>query len=66
MVIGRNRQALHELQERITVLEEELLEQRQLSRRLTELTDLVAELLMPLAARDEQAAESLQRYRDQL
>ena len=66
MVIGRNRQALTELQERIRVLEEELLEQRQLSRRLTELTDVVAELLMSLAARDERAAESLQRYRDQL
>lgn len=66
MVGGRNRQALAELRERIRVLEEELQEQQQLSRRITELTDLVAELLMPLAARDEKAAESLQAYRDRL
>jgi hypothetical protein len=66
MVGGRNQQALAELRERIRVLEEELHEQQQLSRRITELTDLVAELLMPLAARDEQAAEALQAYRDRL
>ncbi len=66
MVGGRNRQALSELRERVRILEEELQEQQQLSRRITELTDLVAELLKPLAARDEQAAESLQAYRDRL
>jgi hypothetical protein len=66
MVGGRNRQALSELRERVRTLEEELHEQQQLSRRISELTDLVAELLMSLAARDEQAAESLQAYRDRL
>jgi hypothetical protein len=66
MVGGRNRQALSKLRERVRTLEEELHEQQQLSRRISELTDLVAELLMSLAARDEQAAESLQAYRDRL
>jgi hypothetical protein len=66
MVGGRNRQALTELRERISALEKELQEQQQLSRRITELTELVAELLIPLAARDEATAKSLQAYRDRL
>lgn len=41
------------LQERVAVLEEEVQECRQLNLRLAELTDVVQELLLPVAQRDE-------------
>lgn len=40
------------LRERVRQLEEEVQENRQLNRRIAELTDVVAELLIPLEARD--------------
>jgi hypothetical protein len=49
---------------RLAALEEEMQESRQLNRRITELIDVVAELLVPIADRDdERVDEVLERYR---
>ena len=49
---------------RLTALEVEVQENRQLHRRVAELTDVVAELLLPVADRDEErVAEVLASYR---
>ena len=49
---------------RLAALEEELQESRQLNRRITELVDVVAELLVPVADRDEERVrEVLAQYR---
>ena len=49
---------------RLAALEEEVQENRQLNRRIAELTDVVTELLIPLADRDEErVAEVLAAYR---
>lgn len=54
---------LDRLRERVAVLEDEVQECRQLNLRLAELTDVVAELLLPAAQRDEtRVAEVLERY----
>ncbi len=55
---------LSDVDHRIAVLEAELQEQRQLNRRIAELTDVVAELLVPLARHDQAAVDGiLVRYR---
>jgi hypothetical protein len=52
------------VEERLTALEAELQEHRQLSRRVAELTDLVADLLVPLARHDQAEVEAIvNRYR---
>ena len=52
------------LRARVAALEAEVQENRQLNRRIAELTDLVAELLVPLARREDEAVdEVLARYR---
>ncbi|WP_244929503.1 DUF6752 domain-containing protein [Nocardioides sp. W7] len=52
------------MQERMRVLEEEVQECRQLNVRLAELCDVVTELLLPLADRDEAAVHAiLDKYR---
>ena len=52
---------------RLAALEEEVQENRQLNRRIAELTDVVAELLLPVADRDEErVAELLASYRTRL
>ena len=52
---------------RLRVLEEEVQEGRQLNRRVAELADVVAELLVPLQQADpEQADEIIERYRSSL
>jgi hypothetical protein len=52
---------------RVAELEEEVQECRQLNLRLAELTDLVQELLLPVAQRDEaKVAELTERYAQQL
>ena len=52
------------LSARVAVLEAEVQECRQLNVRLAELCDVVTELLLPAADRDEAAlAEALERYR---
>lgn len=51
------------LQERVQVLEDEVQECRQLNLRLAELTDVVGELLLPVAQRDEaKVAEVMEKY----
>jgi hypothetical protein len=55
------------LSARVAVLEAEVQECRQLNVRLAELCDVVSELLLPAADRDETAlAEALERYRDDI
>ncbi len=52
---------------RVKELEAEVQECRQLNMRLAELTDLVQELLLPVAQRDEaKLTELLERYTDDL
>lgn len=54
---------VEELRARVAVLEQEVQECRQLNLRLAELTDVVQELLLPVAARDEQRiTEALEKY----
>lgn len=56
-----------ELSRRVAELESEMQEQRRLNRRLAELTDVVQELLVPLARRDEaKLREHLDRYSSSL
>lgn len=55
------------LGERLARLEAEVDELQQLNLRLAELTDVVQELLLPLARQDpDQAVELLERYREEL
>jgi hypothetical protein len=52
---------------RLRALEDEVQELRQLNRRIAELTDVVAELLIPVQDRDEaKVAEVLERYRSRI
>lgn len=65
--VGRARPAsraeVARLRDRVAVLEEEVQECRQLNLRLAELTDVVQELLLPVAQRDEaKVAEVVERY----
>ncbi|MEV5003678.1 hypothetical protein MRBLML1_004342 [Nocardioides sp. LML1-1-1.1] len=63
----RNRGSRSSLQERVRALEAEVQENRQLNRRIAELTDVVAELLIPLEARDQaKVDEVLKRYQQGL
>lgn len=58
---------LRGLEQRVGELEEEVQENRALNRRLAELIDVVAELLLPVSQRDEQrVAQVLDRYRETL
>jgi hypothetical protein len=61
--LRRRNQALGRLEARVTELESEVQENRRLNRRLAELTDVVQELLLPVAQRDETLLrERLERY----
>jgi uncharacterized coiled-coil protein SlyX len=54
------------LPRRILDLEAAVMENRQLNRRLAELTDVLAELLVPATERDEEKlAALLERFRDE-
>ena len=54
-----------DLRRRVARLEAEVQECRSLNIRLAELTDIVTELLLPVAARDEEKlAALLERYRE--
>ena len=56
---------LTQLEERVAELEAEVQECRQVNLRLAELTDVVAELLLPVAQRDEaRIGEVLRRYHE--
>jgi len=60
MTAGRQ---VEDLRARVEVLEQEVQECRQLNLRLAELTDVVGELLLPVAQRDEaRVAEVMERY----
>ena len=48
-----------DLERRVAALEEAVRENRALNVRLAELTDVVTELLLPVAARDEEKLEEL-------
>jgi len=64
-MFARRVRASADLERRVEELEDEVQECRQLNLRLAELTDVVMELLLPVADRDEErVAELLQRYRD--
>ena len=52
------------LPKRVLDLEDAVMENRQLNRRLAELTDILAELLVPATQRDEaKLAELIEKYR---
>lgn len=51
---GVQAEGVEALRERVAVLEDEVQECRQLNLRLAELTDVVQELLLPVAQRDEE------------
>ena len=51
---GVQAEGIEALRDRVAVLEDEVQECRQLNLRLAELTDVVQELLLPVAARDEE------------
>ncbi len=56
-----------ELERRVADLEADVAEMRQHNVRLAELTDLVQELLVPMASRDEQRiSEALARFTESL
>jgi hypothetical protein len=56
-----------DLRRRVGVLEEEVQECRELNLRVAELVDLVGELLLPVAQRDDQRVrELIARYQDAL
>ncbi|MGH3509366.1 MAG: DUF6752 domain-containing protein [Nocardioidaceae bacterium] len=60
---GLRAEGVEALRQRVAVLEDEVQECRQLNLRLAELTDVVQELLVPIAARDEtKIAEAMERY----
>jgi hypothetical protein len=60
---GVQAEGVDALRERVAVLEAEVQECRQLNLRLAELTDVVEELLLPLAQRDEQQVSAvLEKY----
>ncbi|MGH3361680.1 MAG: DUF6752 domain-containing protein [Nocardioides sp.] len=64
---GPARAQIGELRRRVASLEREMQESRRLNRRLAELTDVVQELLVPLAQRDEdKVREYLERYSSSL
>ncbi len=60
---GVQAEGIEALRERVAVLEDEVQECRQLNLRLAELTDVVQELLLPVAQRDEERiADVVEKY----
>jgi hypothetical protein len=60
---GVQAEGIEALRERVAVLEDEVQECRQLNLRLAELTDVVQELLLPVAQRDEEKiGAALEKY----
>jgi t-SNARE complex subunit (syntaxin) len=64
---SRLREGRGSVRARLSELEAAVQENRKLNRRVAELTDLVAELLVPLARRDDEKVDALlARYRDSI
>jgi hypothetical protein len=64
---GGTRAAVRRLEERVADLEADLTEMRQHNLRLAEIVDVVQELLIPMAGRDEdRVQEAIQRFRESL
>lgn len=64
---GTGNETVRRLEERVAALEEDLSALRRHNLRLAELTDVVQELLVPLASRDEaKVAEAVERFRQSL
>ena len=60
---GVQAEGIEALRERVAVLEDEVQECRQLNLRLAELTDVVQELLLPVAQREEERiADVVEKY----
>lgn len=65
--IAQVKTQLRAMNTRITELEAEVQEARNLNLRLAELTDVIQELLVPIAARDQdKVAQLLEKYRDSI
>jgi hypothetical protein len=63
VALFRSMTGAEDLRQRIAVLEDEVQECRQLNLRLAELTDVVQEMLLPVAERDEaRIAEVMDKY----
>jgi flagellar biosynthesis/type III secretory pathway chaperone len=63
VALFRSMTGAEDLRQRVTVLEDEVQECRQLNLRLAELTDVVQEMLLPVAERDEaRIAEVMDKY----
>ena len=63
VALFRSMTGAEDLRRRISVLEDEVQECRQLNLRLAELTDVVQEMLLPVAERDEaRIAEVMDKY----
>jgi uncharacterized coiled-coil protein SlyX len=61
---GSRRATVRRLEERVADLEADVAEMRRHNVRLAELTDIVTELLLPVASRDEEKLASLlEKYR---
>ena len=57
--VDQHDERLDALRQRVAVLEAEVQENRELNRRLAELTDVVTELLVPLSQRDDEKVDAL-------
>jgi hypothetical protein len=64
---GSSRAAVRRLEERVAALEADLTELRRHNVRLAELADVVQELLVPMASRDEAAIQqAIERFQESL
>ena len=64
---GSSRAALRQLEKRVAALEADLAEVRRHNLRLAELADLVQELLVPMASRDEATVQrAIERFQESL
>lgn len=64
---GSGRAAVRRLEERVAELEADMAEMRAHNLRLAEIADLVQELLVPMASRDEAAVErAIERFQGSL
>jgi len=67
LVPGSGRAAIRRLEERVADLEADMSEVREHNVRLAEIADLVQELLVPMASRDEAAVQrAIERFQGSL